>query len=128
MSSLHEGTGRRGEGRAGCGEETGKRKGGENQLDAQLIFRLTEVRGEGNYSVHEDNLIQLSQQQPRKSAIYGSFLLANSLYTKRKKSNMQEMQREMQTRENKPAQQSCLGLLGWLSLFSFQGTVRPPLC
>jgi hypothetical protein len=43
------------------------------------------VKGEGNYSVLEDNLTQLSQYQPSKSAIYGSFLLANSLYTKRKK-------------------------------------------
>lgn len=73
MSSLHEGTGRRGEGRAGCGEETGKRKGGKNQLGAQLTFHLTEVGGEGNYSVQEDNLIQLAQHQPKKSAIYGLF-------------------------------------------------------
>lgn len=106
-----------------------KRDGGENQLGAQPIFPPTEVGGEGNYSVREDNLIQLSQHQPSKSAIYGSFLLANSLYTKRKKNQIHaKMGREMQTRENKPAQQSCLGLLGWLSLFSFQGTVRPPLC
>lgn len=89
---------------------------------------LKEAGGEGNYSVQEDNLIQLSQHQPSKSTIYGSFLLAKSLYKEKKIKHMQEMGRETQTRENKPAQQSCLGLLGWLSLFSFQGTVRPPLC
>jgi hypothetical protein len=87
------------------------------------------VKGEGNYSVLEDNLTQLSQYQPSKSAIYGSFLLANSLYTKRKKkSNTCKGRGETQTRENKPAQQLCLGLLGGLSLFSFQDTVKPPLC
>lgn len=55
--------------RGGNGEE----KGREKSTRCQLIFHLTEVGGEGNYSAQEDNLIQLSQHQPRKSAIYGLF-------------------------------------------------------
>lgn len=46
---------------------------------------LKEVGEEGNYSVQEDNLIQLSQHQPSKSAIYRPFLLANSLSIQRGK-------------------------------------------
>lgn len=109
--------------RGGNSEEKGRGKAARCSAD---LVPLTEARGEENYSVREDNLIQLSQHQPSKSAIYGAFLLANSLYTKRKKIKpMQKMGREVQTRESEPARQSRLGLLGRRSLFSFQGSEAP---
>ena len=110
--------------RGGNSKEKGRGKAARCSAD---LVPPNRGRGEENYSVREDNLIQLSQHQPSKSAIYGAFLLANSLYTKRKKIKpMQEMGREVQTRESEPAQQSRLGLLGRRhSLFSFQGSEAP---
>lgn len=71
----------------GGGNSEKKGRGKSARCSADL-GPLTEAGGgKENYSVQEDNLIQLSQHQPSKSAIYGAFLLANSLYTKRKKSN-----------------------------------------
>lgn len=74
------------EGRGGLeGRENKEEKGRVKPTNCSADAPPTkEARGEGNYPVHEDNLIQLSQHQPSKSAIYGSFLLAKSLYTKRK--------------------------------------------
>lgn len=108
----------------GNSEEKGRGKSAGCSAD---LAPLTEAGREENYSILEDNLIQLSQHQPSKSAIYGAFLLANSLCTKRKKiKHMQEMGREVQTRENEPAQQSRLGLLGRRFSVLFPGHSEAP--
>lgn len=76
--------------RGGLGERENEEEEGRVKTTgfaADLPSPQQRRQGRGNYPVHEDNLIQLSQHRPGKGAIYGSFLLANSLYTKRKKSN-----------------------------------------
>ena len=87
-----------------------------------------EEGGEGNYPVHEDNLIQLSQHQPSKSAIYGSFLLANSLYTKRKKSNTYKRWGERRRREKISLPSNHVWDCGMALSVLFPGHSRPPLC
>jgi hypothetical protein len=85
------------------------------------------VRREGNYSPLEDYGTQLSQHQPSKGAIYGSFLLANSLYTKREKKSNKCKRRGERHRQEKISLPSNYVWAAWRALsVLFPGHSKAP--
>lgn len=123
VSSLHGGQGE-GEGGAGWGRKQRREREGKS---AGCSTTLPPNRGRegGKLFNPEDNLIQLSQHQPSKSAIYGAFLLANSLHKREKKSNTcRDGERCRPGRMSLPSNH-VWGCFGTLLCSLSRGTVEP---
>lgn len=110
----------------GNSEKKGRGKSARCSTD---LGPLTEAGGEGKlFSPRRQSYPAFAAPAQQECHLWGFSPSQLSLHKEKKIKRMQEMGREVQTRENEPARQSHLGCWDSASLFSFQGTVRPPRC